>query len=318
MVIHRFPGSLSINGIGKAIGKIEKHLLLKDDTFKSDFLLQVTSEQSYSILSILILYKFMLYTVIHKLFERPRLLYPEKFQIELERFGFKKLFEKILSANPEKSYNYSSEIRDRRKNNEFIILPHTLGNPNVKKQNKLENDLAVEINKFYKNEAKLDVILTCLTEILSNFYAHSLDEDSILVAQGNQNKVSIYCIDTGAGIVETLRESHIKYKNLKSAELLREAVQNGITSKSGSNHSGHGLSKLKGFVELLGGKLSLHSQGGSYVYENGKEFVEKCGYWPGSIVALRLNLETVEVNKEFIAKVSEKNGFYDEISLNIV
>jgi hypothetical protein len=78
------------------------------------------------------------------------------------------------------------------------------------------------------------------------------------------------------------------------------------------------LCKLKEFVELLGGKLSLHSQGGSYTYKNGNETIKDCGYWPGSIVALKLNLETVDTKKELIIKINKKNSNCDDILLNIV
>jgi hypothetical protein len=170
MVIHRFPGNLSINDITKVIDKVEKHLLLKDDTLKESFFLEVTTEQTYSILSILVLYKFMLYTVVHKIFANPVFKAPDEFERELNQFGFKKLFEKIVSGKPDRAYNFSSQIRPSYKDDdEFIILPHTLGNPDSQKQNKLENDLATIISKFYKSDIKLDVILTCLTEILSKF-----------------------------------------------------------------------------------------------------------------------------------------------------
>ena len=178
------------------------------------------------------------------------------------KVGFGELFRKVSNF----------QINSRLKYKEFdgfFIAPINL---NVKDYDNVNNMLCKKINEYYNNPDKAFALLTCITEIASNFHEHSKDEqDSILVARGNKNEIEIACADTGVGVVTSLMKSE-RYRTILSKangyDILAKALEKGVTSKDNSNHMGYGLWLVESIVGELGGELHIYSERAHYINLN--------------------------------------------------
>jgi hypothetical protein len=159
------------------------------------------------------------------------------------------------------------------------------------------------------------MILTCVSEILLNFWKHALeDPQSILVAEGTKSKIEIGCADTGNGIISTLKEGKQEFRKLSSRQILQKAIQKNVTSKPNTFHMGRGLWILDEIATITGGIFHLYSEGVSYKNQNGKKIFSNCGYWKGTIVYLNLPLNKPVAMGDILKE--EKNDL-NNIKLNI-
>lgn len=180
--------------------------------------------------------------------------------------------------------------------------------------------LCKKINEYYNNPDKAFALLTCITEIASNFHEHSKDEqDSILVARGNKNEIEIACADTGVGVVTSLMKSE-RYRTILSKangyDILAKALEKGVTSKDNSNHMGYGLWLVESIVGELGGELHIYSERAHYINKNGKIKKGANGYWKGTIIYVKLSFDKEELIHDFVLKLTEELDKDKELFIN--
>ena len=135
------------------------------------------------------------------------------------------------------------------------------------------------------------MILSCISEILSNFWKHATDDaQSIIMAVGKSDRIEIACVDTGNGIVSTLRNT-LSTRNASNTDILAKALNKGTTSKIDSNHMGYGLWIIDEIVSKTKSRLHIYSEGCSVKNDYGVRKKGQCGYWKGTIVSLILYLK---------------------------
>src|SRR5690606_12886621 len=88
----------------------------------------------------------------------------------------------------------------------FIIAPQALLRTTNYTNEYLRNEFIPNIEKYYsKSPESVSLIFSCFSEILLNFWEHAIqDTKSVILADGNKNKIEIACADTGIGIISNL------------------------------------------------------------------------------------------------------------------
>ena len=95
--------------------------------------------------------------------------------------------------------------------------------------------------------------------------------------------------DAGVGIRTKVRK-YFNREDISSVTAIHWALQEGKTTKTGSQPGGMGLKFLKEFVSLNKGKLQIASRYGFYEYSAGTEtFAKLSGDFPGTVVNLEVN-----------------------------
>lgn len=276
-----------------------------------------SNNHTISVIGLVLLYKWMDFASKKKCFDSPTLLLFEENNIlsSLDKYDFwdliKGLFGEISKREEQKIYE---SLKVRQENN-LIIAPQPMIRGNSLTRDNLHKIYAPQIIKFYNDDKTSEMILTCISEILLNFWKHALeDPQSILVAEGNKSKIEIGCVDTGNSIISTLKEGKTEFRNLTSKQILQKAIQKNVTSKPKTFHMGRGLWILDEMATITGGIFHLYSEGVSYKNQNGKKIFDNCGYWKGTIVYLNLPLQKPVAMDDILKE--EKNDL-NNIKLNI-
>ncbi|QHL87451.1 ATP-binding protein [Nibribacter ruber] len=254
---------------------------------ESGFGLNISKIEQASMLGVLLIYKIMDFAFANNCFSQPTLLYNPDSDNVLDKYGFKKLVHALM-ANSKEEEKEMSNLKISYKDN-FIIAPQALLRKKQYNHNSLNWQYYPLIEQYYsENKKAVSMILLSFSEILLNFWEHAVDDTkSIIVANGNSQKIEIACADTGNGIITTLGKS-LSTKNLDPEKILLEAVKKGVTSKKLTNHMGYGLWILDEIATKTKGRLQIISQGATYSNSGGRKKVRRCGYWQGSIVYLSL------------------------------
>ena len=115
------------------------------------------------------------------------------------------------------------------------------------------------------------------------------------------------------GTVTSLRK--VITGRLQIHEILRRALDKGVTSKPGTDHSGSGLWLISQYVSFTKGDLYLFSEG-AYCHQKKNLFkLCQCGKWKGTIVYIRIPL----FNKTALAAgKQELSGKFDTVKLSLV
>lgn len=252
------------------------------------------------ILGLLIIYKYIDYTHNNYCFKSPQLYVDEYINNIWANYAFDKLIQAYIS-NKELTEIPFREFKVTI-NERFIIAPQALLRNSSYTREYLKDEFIPKIDEYYSNNSKVtDVIFTCFSEILLNFWEHAIeDTKSVIIADGNKNKIEIACADTGIGIITNLDKLY--EGRVKKEKLLECAVQKGVTSKPNTNHMGFGLWIVNELVKINGGQLYLYSQGFYYHNNFGKIKTGSCPYWPGTIIYLNINLENPKTLSDFIKK----------------
>lgn len=306
--ILKVPSRLTKNYEDEIIRKLGCFYNYKQEQ-KAAFYLDFHDVKELDLLGMLILYKFLEYSVINKCFFNPCLLDFEENKVIREKvtyFGFKYLMEELKkSKDSERQYkNLQITVSD-----DFIIAPMPL----LKESNSsdyLNNDYSRKIESYYKDEKVNAMIFTVFSEIFLNFWAHAVgDTKSIIVAHGNQDYIEIACADSGEGIVKSIRDA---FPNCKRKDAIMMALTKGVTSKKGSNHMGYGLWLINEMVTQTRSRLLLRSE--EYCYENnsGKVSYQISPTWHGTIVYVKLLLE----NPITIEDIEKHNEQLDKLMIN--
>ena len=295
--------------IGHFVNSFERLFAINQHT--ADVVINAQEISELGMLGCLLLYKVMEYGSHVKELLSPTINIEESAFGAYAKVGFGDLFRKVSNF----------QINSRLKYKEFdgfFIAPINL---NVKDYDNVNNMLCKKINEYYNNPDKAFALLTCITEIASNFHEHSKDEqDSILVARGNKNEIEIACADTGVGVVTSLMKSERYCTILSKAnsfDILAKALEKGVTSKDNSNHMGYGLWLVESIVGELGGEIYIYSENAHYINKNGKIKKGTNGYWKGTIIYVKLALDKEEVIHDFVYKLTEELDKDKELFINV-
>ena len=309
-LIYKVPFSFTKLSVKEFLKEAEGIFRMKEKNV-ADVVLYARETRNMDLLGSLLLYKFMEYTHKNQLFARPTFDVNESVIKSLMDSDFKRLVEAYIAG---KSIDESMVNLKYKEKQGLFIAPINLSA--CTKETMLE-DLTGKINGYYRDKLVSFVVLQILGEVCSNFITHADDQyDSILVAQGDKNKLEIACADTGMGVVSSLKnilskeECHAKY------EVLEKALEKGVSSKlsEGSFHMGFGLWMIDSIVTAQKGELRLFSEG-AYSYNlQGKHRKGEFPYWKGTIIYVYLPLSKIERTRKII---EELNLEYD-IPLNIL
>lgn len=269
------------------------------------FFLDFSDVKDLDLLGMLILYKFLEYSVINKCFFNPCLLNFEENRIVREKvayFGFKYLMEELKNSKDSERQYKNLQISV---SNDFIIAPMPLLKE-TSSSDYLNNDYSKKIENYYKDEKVNTMIFTIFSEIFLNFWAHAIgDPKSIIVAHGNQDYIEIACADSGEGIIKSITKT---FPNCKRKDAIKMALTKGVTSKKDSNHMGYGLWLINEMVTKTKSRLLLRSEEFCFENNSGKIQHHTSPAWQGTIVYVKLLLakpvtiddiekENVQLNK---------------------
>jgi hypothetical protein len=317
-MIYTLPKHFNHNSIDDFLLKFGT-TFFKVNKLEPNVTIECGSSRKISVIGVMLLYKWMDFTLKKQCFHEPTIFLNPKDELmeSLDRYNFLELMKGIVDKIPAKKEQKIYESLKVRQEDNFIIVPQPMIRGKSLTRDSLHKIYAPQIAQFYRNEKITEMVLTCISEILLNFWKHALDDpQSILVAEGNKSKIEIGCADTGNGIISTLREGKIDFKDLTSKQILQKSIQKNVTSKPNTPHMGRGLWILDEIATVTGGIFHLYSEGVSYKNQNGKKVIDNCGYWKGTIVYLNLPLQN-PIAIDGILKETEKSDLKN-IKLNII
>ena len=236
------------------------------------------------IVGILLLYKFMDYTLKHNVFQNPSIYMQNTYLSSvIDDFGCSELINSLINNNQLKNKDYKTLTLKEHQN--FILAPQALlRNEDI--GHSLSTKYMPNIKAYYQDEKVVSMIFHCFSEITLNFWAHASEDDkSIIMAKGNKREVEIACVDNGCGIISSLTSI---LPDKKASKILESAFKKNITSKPNTNHMGCGLWIIKELCDRAKGEIEVFSEGHMIRIKNGKINVESCGYWKGTIFYLYL------------------------------
>ncbi len=275
-------------------------------TKRSSFHLSAYKVKEIDILGVLLLYKFLEYSITNECFDRPNADYFDKIKTDIAVYGFGALVSECFQ-DPKKMENEYRNLKPYVNSKEFLVSPITIYQGN---QNRLqiERKCFSLISSYYENEKQADMVFIVISELIGNFYSHSDDTNkSILVAYGDKHYVEIACADSGIGIVSSLRPFFPR-KNEK--ELLLQSVKRGVSSKPKTDHMGNGLWMLDQIVRCNGGRLMLCSQNSMYERIGNKTSIIDSPFWKGSIIYVKLDVcKPVLMSDFFPTKIKNRARF---------
>lgn len=128
-------------------------------------------------------------------------------------------------------------------------------------------------------------------EVFQNAVIHSHSRLGVFVCgqfYPYLQRLDLTIADAGVGIRTNVR----RYlgEKISSVDAIRWALQEGNTTKTGSQPGGVGLKFLKEFIELNEGKIQIVSRLGFYQFREGKETFQKIAAdFPGTTVNIEVN-----------------------------
>ncbi len=218
-------------------------------------------------------------------------------------YGIEKMMKKLI--NQEEVDGLYKNLKPS-KTDKFFIAPHPINRESFKSKQDLEDKYTQFISDYYQDICPelVQYFKTCICEVASNFLYHALeDSNSILMAQGNEKKIEIVCVDNSNGILTSLDS-----KNKNHVKVMSSAFKRGVSSKKNEFHCGTGLWYVKKIAQQLNGTLRVYSEDMSYICKGDKVFVKKSPYWKGSIFYLKLNISDNSKIDDFFANFNKDNN----------
>jgi anti-sigma regulatory factor (Ser/Thr protein kinase)/anti-anti-sigma regulatory factor len=141
-------------------------------------------------------------------------------------------------------------------------------------------------------EALASVFKRKLYEVFENAVIHSKSEVGVCCCGQffpNEKRLDITIADGGVGIRQNVRR-HLQNPKLSSVDAMRWAMEEGHSTKSGTQPGGLGLKFLKDFVTKNKGRIKIASRFGFYEFANGREsFTKMTDDLPGTAVTITIN-----------------------------
>lgn len=240
-----------------------------------------------NMVNVLIIYKAISYSGENRCLIDAKVVTDDYVMHQLMKYGLYPLLISYVSNSVmvESEYKHLEIVEGDK----FIIAPQALLRGDSYTDVTIRKKYLPTIENYYRESPKsVAMVLTCLSEILLNFWEHATEDDkTIIMAYGTKDRIEIACADNGQGIITTLTN---KTKNKSKRDILLSSIERGVTSKEKSNHMGYGLWLLNEFASKTGGRLHIFSQGGHLQSEHGKIRYHESGNWEGTIVYLDLPL----------------------------
>lgn len=261
------------------------------------FYLSFSKVKSVDIVGVLVLYKFLEYSVSNKCFFNPTTVDVDIINDQVKEYGFESLIASCYKDRKKMEEEYA-KLRSKI-TNKLLVSPIIIFT-GLNNKDRIEKDCFDKVTQFYGEGQLSDMILMVFSELIGNFYSHSNDQSrSIVVAYGKKDYVEIACADAGIGIVESLR-SRLGFKN--NLALLRSAFAKGISSKPSSDHMGYGLWMIDETIKKNSGYLFAYSQDAYYERRGDRVTCVEAPKWKGTIVYLKLNTANPISVKDIIDK----------------
>ncbi|MDO7853589.1 ATP-binding protein [Hymenobacter convexus] len=246
--------------------------------------------ENINLVNVLILYKLMSFCGENRCILNTEIIADDPIIIQFRKYG---LYPLLLSyvgnvSQVEREYKHLGVISDEN----FLIAPQALLRKDMYSHETIRTKYLPAIEDYYQHNKKGGLmILTCLSEILLNFWEHAVEDDrTVIVAYGTKDRIEIACADNGDGILTTLSRT---YPNVKSKkDLIMSSIKKGVTSKKLTNHMGYGLWLINEITTRVGGRLHIFSEGGHIQNEYGKIKYFDSGNWSGTIIYLDLPLKS--------------------------
>lgn len=295
---YRMPKNLSVCAAKQFLDEVESIFSLINAKVPG-VELDTSQTEKADIFGQLLLYKFIEYTIHKGCFSRPSTNLGRNAQLKsmLDRTGFLSFVNEFMNKKNNQLKNdipdnYKLEWKEAEK---FYIAPIVLSTTN--NYTEKEELIRQKISEYYQDDSTIvGTIMSCISEVGSNFLEHAEEStNSVMVASGNHEYFELACADTGKGVLTSLRQ--VIKNRMQSHELLRKAIEKGVTSKPGSSHLGAGLWLISQYVSFSKGEMILFSEGASCHQKKDNIKMGQCGHWKGTIVYLRLSL----LHKEAIA-----------------
>lgn len=283
-IIVHVSNNLTSNGITTFINKINYIFAYKGKHIPN-FYLDFSLVSRVDILGVLLTYKILEYSVVNSCFEYPsyNLTYNGHMVNAIVNFGFENLIKSLANNEPNLKDKAYKQLKVEVLSNNCLVAPIALLRSDMCHSDEvIREKYDPIISEYYKSSPDVvEMILEVFTEVLNNFWSHALeDSKSVIAGYGNANQFEIVCTDNGSGIDGTIKEICPK---LSSEGALLKAMEDGFTSKKGTNHMGYGLWFINQVVNLSGGKMIIISNDSIYINNNGKIRCDKCPYWKGTM-----------------------------------
>lgn len=300
------PKYFKTNNIEEFLEKAQFVFKIKGE-LQTNFRFDTSKTTEFDILGILMIYKFLEYSVKNDCFLKPGFGYTKTFMASFKEYSFSNLSKKFLKIKDDID-DYPTDF-DLTKldikidmNNNFIIGAFPLQRDNKVHQPKIADGLTSRLVQFYANDSKtVKMITSTISEVISNFWEHAIeDKSSIIVAKGRKTVFEFACADTASGIVSTLRKNK-KYENQKPEILLKKSILQKVSSKENTPHMGLGLWTVNEYVTKTNGKLYIYSEGYSLTNISGRVIVKKAPYWKGTIIHINLPLDNPVILSDIIS-----------------
>lgn len=286
-IVFRTPSVFNVRYLKEFLKNISPVFRMKNKSVPHVCFNITTPTKEISLLGLLMIYKFLDYTVKNSCFKDPVCNYNKDLLGKLKEFGF---FDLVNSCFRNLPADYNNLKYKERK--DLFIAPIALDRQS---EEDTSSGINSQISKYYSYNPKIQfVILTTISEVISNFAAHADKETkSVLVATGNQKRFELACADNGVGIVTNLREIVCApSKKMQIFDVLSKSIEKGVTSMldNSTGHMGYGLWMINQFVSNLKGEMYLFSEGAYFHNHQGKIRKGQCAYWAGTIIYLSIPL----------------------------
>ena len=266
-----------------------------------DFYLLLENVEDIDLSGVLLIYKFVEYSVGHGCFFKPRISLSVKAQSQIKYFGFHELISDLINGHDiTREFNkLNIEVKD-----DFIIAPFAMEKINIQKDTDINTIYYPKFSNYYHEEKRCLMIFQIFIELYNNFISHAEDVGkSIMVAHGNSNKIEIACVDSGIGIVSSLKD---KYPNRPSEFILNQALKKDVSSKSDNYHMGYGLWFIDEIAYRLGGRIDIFTNDVMYTRIGKYSKVIKSPIWQGTFVHITLPLNQSLLFDDLIVNKGEE------------
>lgn len=260
-----------------------------------NFELDLSSVTRINIIGVLILYKFMSYSLDKRCYDRPKVYYStnEVLKRKIEEYGFNNLIYGLINNAGKKGEDKMLKKLKIKNVDNFLIAPRALFQSDSTKWAELNKNFFSEIQSYYHQKEAQELILQILSEIMLNFWTHATeDASSVIVAVGDKTTIEVAYADTGNGIISTMQECLTHQR--PPCQVMQLAMVKGVTSKPQTPHLGQGLWWLNEFANRNDGQITVLSEG--VYYQKCRNRTKCCltGYWKGTIIWISLRLDNIQ------------------------
>jgi anti-sigma regulatory factor (Ser/Thr protein kinase) len=280
------PSRIDRNNVPEVISKLE-YIFQSSGKDIPNIFLNFENVRVLDITGVLVLYKFLEFSVNHRCFKNPQFNLTQNRVLEnrIERYGFSTLIAKLMDNKTKEQYykNLSTQVTE-----DFILAPVAMikgEDSTTQKENALK-----KIVSYYGDNDKSTMILQIFSELFQNFISHAENDTlSVIVVHGNRNKIEIACADNGIGIIDSLKENP-KYNQIKPQTLFNNVLKRGVTSKENSNHLGYGLYYVNEVVSRLKGQMAIYTDDMTLQNIHGKIKISRIARWQGTLINVNIPL----------------------------